>query len=57
MIDYLTEDLFLSAFEKTTPKPQIALLDWKGLSGLQRNKIRQWCESNNIQIEKTSSLK
>jgi D-aminoacyl-tRNA deacylase len=38
-IDALTEEMVLQAFEKTIPKPSFAVIEWKGLEILEKNKI------------------
>jgi len=50
--DKLTEQMILQAFERTTPKPDFAAIEWKGLSGPQRKKILEILEKNKIKWKK-----
>lgn len=50
--DSLNESMILKAFEKTIPKPSKALLDWKGLTSYQREKIIHVLNKKNISWEK-----
>lgn len=51
-IDSLTEEIILQAFSKTIPKPNFAVLEWKGLKPHQRAKIIGILEKNKIKWEK-----
>lgn len=51
-VDSLDEKMILQAYHKTLPKPEKALLDWKGLKSKQREKIIQILERNKISWEK-----
>lgn len=48
----LTEDIILQAFNKTVPKPDFAVIEWKGLKGAQRQKVIDILEKNNIKWKK-----
>ncbi len=50
--DNLDENLILEAFNKTTPKPDYALVEWKGLSSPQKKKIIDILEKNKITWKK-----
>lgn len=51
-IDSLNEEMILQAIEKTTPKPNFVVLEWKGLKPDQRQKIIAVLEKNKISWEK-----
>ncbi|MEM3406459.1 MAG: D-aminoacyl-tRNA deacylase [Nitrososphaerota archaeon] len=48
----LNKEIIKKAFEKTIEKPEIALLDWKGLSSINRKKLVDILTEINIKIEK-----
>ncbi|UCD04083.1 MAG: D-tyrosyl-tRNA(Tyr) deacylase [Candidatus Woesearchaeota archaeon] len=50
--DALDEEMILQAFSKTVPKPDLAVIDWKGLKSEQRKNIIDTLEKNNIKWEK-----
>jgi D-aminoacyl-tRNA deacylase len=51
-IDAIDESMILQAFEKTIPKPNVAVLEWKGLKPDQRAKIIEVLDKNKINWEK-----
>ncbi|MGB9675056.1 MAG: D-aminoacyl-tRNA deacylase [Candidatus Nanoarchaeia archaeon] len=51
-INNLDESLFIQAYEKTTPKPNFAVLDWKGLKADERNKLLTLLKKYKISWEK-----
>lgn len=46
--DDVDEETILQAYNKTIPKPDFALVEWKGLSGPQRKKIIDILDKNKI---------
>lgn len=48
----LNKEIVKKAFEKTIEKPEIALLDWKGLSSINRKRLIDILKEINIEIEK-----
>ncbi|MCX6774509.1 MAG: D-aminoacyl-tRNA deacylase [DPANN group archaeon] len=50
--DNLDEEMVLQAYSKTIPKPDYALLEWKGLTGPQKKKITEILEKNKITWKK-----
>ena len=56
MIDYLTEDLIRQAFEKSVPKPEFIVIDWKSLNSEQRNDLIKKTESLNYKWKRDKEL-
>ncbi len=50
--DSLTEDVILQAINKTTPRPEKVLIEWKGLKKEPRDNIISLLEKSNIKWEK-----
>lgn len=50
--DEIDEEMVLRAFNRTAPKPEFALVEWKGLAGAQRKKIIEILDKNNISWKK-----
>jgi D-aminoacyl-tRNA deacylase len=50
--DNLDEGMILQAYNKTIPKPDYALVEWKGLSGPQKKNIINILEKNSITWKK-----
>jgi D-aminoacyl-tRNA deacylase len=50
--DNLDDEIILQAFNKTIPKPNYALVEWKGLSSPQKKRIIEILEKNNITWKK-----
>jgi D-aminoacyl-tRNA deacylase len=50
--DHVNEELIIQMIEKTVPKPEKALIDWKGLKGEQRNHITGLLEHYGLAWEK-----
>jgi D-aminoacyl-tRNA deacylase len=50
--DNLDEEMVLQAFSKTIPKPDYALVEWKGLSSPQKKRIIEILEKNKITWKK-----
>lgn len=50
--DTLDEEIILQAFNRTVPKPDLAILDWKGLKSDQREKIISVLDKRGIKWEK-----
>ena len=50
--DKLDENLVLQAFNKTSPKPDYALIEWKGLTGPQKKAIIAMLDKNSIAWKK-----
>jgi D-aminoacyl-tRNA deacylase len=56
-VDEVDEKLIIESFDKTFPKTNKALLDWKGLTGEQRQKLIRIFEKNNIEYKKIKDIK
>ncbi len=56
-VDLIGEAEVLQAFAKTTPKPDFAILEWKGLNAEQRNKLISILEKNKIKWKKDKDIK
>jgi D-tyrosyl-tRNA(Tyr) deacylase len=56
-VEYASRDMVLQMIEKTTPKPDFAVLDWKGMRGDERRKVIGILSDLNIPWKKTSELK
>ncbi|MFH0869093.1 MAG: D-aminoacyl-tRNA deacylase [archaeon] len=50
--DAVDEETVIQAFNKTVPKPDFAMIEWKGLSGLQRKKIIDILDKNGLPWKK-----
>lgn len=50
--DSIDEAMVLQAFNKTIPKPDLALIEWKGLTGQQKKKITAYLDKNKISWKK-----
>jgi len=50
--DAVTEEVILQAYNKTIPKPDFALIEWKGLSGPQRKNIINILDKHKIAWKK-----
>ena len=50
--DKIDEIMVLQAFSRTIPKPDSALIEWKGLTGPQRKKIIEILEKNKLSWKK-----
>jgi len=48
----LDEEIANMMIERSSSKPRIVLLDWKGLKGPQRKKAKELFESLNLEIIK-----
>ena len=51
MLEYLDEELIKQAMEKTTPKAELVILDWKGL-GQFKEKVKEMTENYNVKKTK-----
>ncbi|MEM4389456.1 MAG: D-aminoacyl-tRNA deacylase [Candidatus Micrarchaeia archaeon] len=51
-VDEVDEETFMQGIERTLPRAEKALIDWKGLSASQRQKVLALCEKNGIAYEK-----
>ncbi|MBW3012490.1 hypothetical protein KY311_04850 [Candidatus Woesearchaeota archaeon] len=47
-LDNIDEQMVIQAFEKTVPRPEFALIDWKGCNKEQRDKLIAIFEKNSI---------
>ncbi|MCX6695905.1 MAG: D-aminoacyl-tRNA deacylase [Candidatus Altiarchaeota archaeon] len=56
-VEYATLEMVKLMLEKTVPKPDFAVLDWKGLKSEEKQKITGILEGNGISWKKTSELK
>jgi len=48
----LNKELIVQMIEKTIPKPELAVLDWKGMGGESRQKVISWLEDLKFPWEK-----
>lgn len=55
MLKELTKELILQAIEKTIPRPELVLLDWKGL-GQEKTRILSLLQELNIKYIRTDKL-
>lgn len=53
----LDEKMFLRMVGRTVPKPQYAVLDWKGLLSKHKKMLREYALDNALEIERTTNLK
>jgi len=56
-VQYVDEELVKQMIERTTPRPELAVLDWKGLKGAERRRITEVCENLGLKVEKSSAFK
>ncbi|MBM3309737.1 MAG: D-tyrosyl-tRNA(Tyr) deacylase [Candidatus Altiarchaeales archaeon] len=56
-IEHASKEMIKQMIEKTVPKPQLALFDWKGLSGGEKQMIIAILDELNLPWKKTSELK
>src|SRR3989338_538193 len=54
-LEYLNEEIIMQAINKTIPKPNIVLLDWKGLS-MHKQKIVDLLEKLNFKYERIQNI-
>lgn len=55
-IDDLTIDIFSHALARSSSKPMICCLDWKGMNSSQRKKIISYCDELNLPYKKVKEL-
>jgi len=55
-LDDLNEELLLEAIEKTIPKPELVVLEWKGLGG-NKEKVKNLLEKLEIKYKKWKEIK
>lgn len=56
-LDEISEEMVIQAFEKTLPKPNLAIIDWKGTDANQRAKLISIFEKHGIEWKKVNALK
>lgn len=56
-VDAIDEEMVKQAIEKTIPTPSLAVLDWKGLYALQREKLIKIFENIGIEWKKVKELR
>jgi D-aminoacyl-tRNA deacylase len=56
-IPYLTKTMVHQMIEKTQPRPQTAIIDWKGLKGAERDTLLEILKELEINWVKTSAIK
>jgi len=56
-IDFLNKPMVEQMIERTTPKPEFAALDWKGLKSAERKKLIEILDEIDLPWKKTSELK
>jgi len=56
-IEGIEEDVVLQAFEKTVPKANLAVMEWKGLSGADKEILKRIFEKNSIEWKKLKDFK
>jgi len=57
VLDLVDGAMIQQMVEKTVPKPEYAVLDWKGFKSEDRNMIIRLLEDNGLEYRKTSELK
>ena len=55
-LDNIDEEMVLQAFEKTTPKTDFAIIDWKGCTKEQRDKLIAVFQKNKISWKKVKDF-
>jgi D-aminoacyl-tRNA deacylase len=55
-LDVVDEKMILTAFENTVPKPNLAVIDWKGCNSSQREKLIYVFEKHKIVWKKTKDI-
>jgi D-aminoacyl-tRNA deacylase len=56
-VEYLTKTMVQEMFEKTAPRPDVAIIDWKGLKGAEKDVLQAILDELGINWVKTSELK
>jgi D-aminoacyl-tRNA deacylase len=56
-IEGIEEEAVLQAFEKTVPKTRLAVMEWKGLSGADKEFLKNVFEKNGIEWKKLKDFK
>jgi D-aminoacyl-tRNA deacylase len=56
-IEGIDEQTVLQAFEKTMPKTRLAVLEWKGLSGADKEILKNIFEKHGIEQKKLKDFK
>jgi D-aminoacyl-tRNA deacylase len=55
--DYITEEMVLEMIAKTTPAPEVAAIDWKGLRGEEKDRLTKILDKIGLRWVKTADLK
>ncbi len=55
MLEFLDKEMLLQAIEKTSPKPEIILLDWKGM-GQEKKRIVNLLDELSIEYKKSKEV-
>jgi D-aminoacyl-tRNA deacylase len=55
MLEHLTKEMVLQAIDKTMPRAELVILDWKGLKG-SKERIMQILGEINIEVKRTHSF-
>ena len=56
-VEHLSEGMLSEMIEKTRPRPEYALIDWKGLRGADKDVLIGLLEGVGLEWRKTSELK
>ena len=54
-LETLDEEMLNQMLEKTLPKPEFVMLDWKGL-GKEKQRILELLKNNNIKFERSDKF-
>ena len=55
MLEFIDEGMINEAISKTTPKPEVILLDWKGL-GQYKQKVKDLLDKMHLKYEKVQNI-
>jgi D-aminoacyl-tRNA deacylase len=53
----LSDEMVAQMLEKTRPRPQLAIVDWKGFRGESKDKLKTIAERLGLKLERSSDLK
>lgn len=56
MLEFLDKEMILQALEKTTPKAELVIVDWKGL-GMYKEKVKNILNEIGVEWKKTKEVK
>ncbi|MBW3015288.1 D-tyrosyl-tRNA(Tyr) deacylase [Candidatus Woesearchaeota archaeon] len=56
MIDALDDKMLRQAIEKSVPKADLIILDWKGLGAGNKDRVKEICEKTGLEVKRTSDF-